>query len=57
MTTRSSIRFGVHFRLRHAAAVAALAAAGIALGVDRMVMLLAGASTIDDVVAFPPETL
>jgi lysyl-tRNA synthetase class 2 len=32
-------------------------AAGIALGVDRMVMLLAGASTIDDVVAFPPETL
>jgi lysyl-tRNA synthetase class 2 len=32
-------------------------AAGIALGVDRMVMLLTGAKTIDEVVAFTPETL
>ena len=31
--------------------------AGIALGVDRLAMLLAGASRIDDVVAFSPETL
>ena len=33
------------------------AAAGIALGVDRLVMLFMGAVTIDDVVAFPPEEL
>jgi lysyl-tRNA synthetase class 2 len=32
-------------------------AAGIALGLDRLVMLLADAATIDAVVAFPPETL
>jgi elongation factor P--(R)-beta-lysine ligase len=32
-------------------------AAGIALGVDRLVMLLAGAETIDEVVAFTPEEL
>ncbi|MBI5014224.1 MAG: EF-P lysine aminoacylase GenX [Deltaproteobacteria bacterium] len=31
--------------------------AGIALGVDRLVMLLAGAETIDEVVAFAPEEL
>ena len=31
--------------------------AGIALGVDRLVMLTAGAGTIDDVVAFTPEEL
>ena len=30
--------------------------AGIAFGVDRFVMLLAGADDIDSVVAFPPET-
>jgi lysyl-tRNA synthetase class 2 len=30
--------------------------AGIAFGVDRFVMLLAGAEDIDSVVAFPPET-
>jgi len=30
-------------------------AAGIALGVDRLVMLFANAATIDQVVAFPPE--
>jgi lysyl-tRNA synthetase class 2 len=32
-------------------------AAGIALGVDRLVMLLTGAETIDKVVAFTPEEL
>lgn len=32
-------------------------AAGIALGVDRLVMVLTGAETIDQVIAFPPETL
>lgn len=31
--------------------------AGIALGIDRLVMLMAGAATIDDVVAFTPENL
>jgi lysyl-tRNA synthetase class 2 len=33
------------------------AAAGIAMGVDRLVMLTAGVNTIDDVVAFTPEEL
>lgn len=33
------------------------ACAGIALGIDRLVMLMAGASRIDDVVAFTPENL
>jgi lysyl-tRNA synthetase class 2 len=32
-------------------------AAGIALGLDRLVMLLTGAETIDEVVAFTPELL
>jgi lysyl-tRNA synthetase class 2 len=33
------------------------AAAGIALGVDRLVMLFVDTATIDDVLAFPPEEL
>ena len=32
-------------------------AAGIALGIDRLLMLLLGAQTIDQVVSFPPESL
>jgi len=32
-------------------------AAGIALGVDRLVMLFGGADNIDQVVAFTPEGL
>jgi lysyl-tRNA synthetase class 2 len=31
--------------------------AGIALGIDRLVMILANTATIDEVVAFPPEVL
>ncbi|BCS94449.1 EF-P lysine aminoacylase GenX [Desulfoluna limicola] len=31
--------------------------AGIALGMDRLVMLFCGTETIDDVLAFPPESL
>jgi lysyl-tRNA synthetase class 2 len=31
--------------------------AGIALGIDRLVMVFLNASTIDDVVAFTPEEL
>ena len=32
-------------------------AAGMAFGVDRLVMLFAGAESIDEVVAFTPEEL
>ena len=32
-------------------------AAGIALGVDRLVMLFCNAATIDEVIAFPPDSL
>lgn len=31
--------------------------AGIALGLDRMIMILADTANIDDIIAFPPETL
>ena len=33
------------------------ASAGVALGIDRLVMLFADAAGIDDVVTFPPESL
>ena len=32
-------------------------AAGIALGIDRMMMILADTVQIDDIIAFPPEAL
>jgi len=31
--------------------------AGIALGIDRMIMILTDTAHIDDIIAFPPETL
>jgi len=31
--------------------------AGIALGVDRLALILAGATNLDDVTAFPPDLI